>query len=186
MDRGRAISGTGNPWDPMPGSTSEDRRKGVVMARGSGVRFFGVGLMALAMIAVACGGGATATGGGGSGLSVRIVSPTDGESVSEPFTVRLDASVPLGDPSTGDHHVHLCFDGASCDNEYTLVYGDSIPVTGLSPGSHTIEASLRNADHSDAGAPTDSITVKVSGTGSSTGQGSNGGSPSTPSPGYGY
>jgi hypothetical protein len=140
------------------------------------------GVFALGLIGAACGDGASATDGG-SDISVRIVSPADGASVSGGFLVKLDASVPLGDPSTGDHHVHLCLDGASCDSEYTLVYGDSIPVTDLSPGSHTIEASLRNADHSDAGAPTDSIMVTVTGGGGASG--SDGGS-STPSSGNGY
>jgi hypothetical protein len=141
------------------------------------------GVFALALVAAGCGDGASATEGAND-LSVHIVSPADGASVSEPFTVKLDASVPLGDPSTGDDHAHLCFDGANCDSEYTLVYGDSIPVADLSPGEHTIEVSLRNADHSDAGAPTDSITVTITG-GGATGSGSDGGSP-TPSPTSGY
>lgn len=137
----------------------------------------GAVLLGLALLAAACGGGASA--GGSNGLSVRITSPANGATVSEPFTVKLDASVPLSDPSTGEHHVHLCFDGANCDQEYTLVYGNSIPVSGLTPGTHTIEASLRNADHSDAGAPTDSITVTI--TNASGGAGS-----PTPTPGYAY
>jgi hypothetical protein len=150
------------------------------MYRGRRRRLMGLGgmLMGLALLAAACGTGANA--GGSNGLSVRIASPADGATVSEPFTVKLDASVPLGNPSTGDHHVHLCFDGKSCDAEYTLVYGNSIPVKGLSPGTHTIEASLRNADHSNAGAPTDSITVTI-------GTASGGGASPTPSSsGYGY
>ncbi len=142
---------------------------------GNGLGLLG-SLLVLGLIATACGSSANA---GSGGLSVRIVSPADVASVTEPFTVKLDASVPLGDPSTGDHHVHLCFDGKSCDSEYTIVYGDTIPVSGLSPGQHTIEASLRNADHSDAGA-SDTITVTVtggatSGTGSETGGDSGGG-----------
>jgi hypothetical protein len=96
--------------------------------------------------------------------------------------VKLDASVPLGDPSTGEHHVHLCFDGANCDAEYSLVYGNSMQVTGLTPGPHTIEASLRNADHSAAGA-TDSISVTVSGSASPRSPSSGG---TTPPPGRAY
>jgi hypothetical protein len=122
--------------------------------------------MVAALIGTAC-GGASATEGG-STTTMRIVAPADGATVSQPFTVRVDAGVPLGDPSTGEDHVHLCFDGGDCDTEYTLVYGNSIPVSGLSPGRHTIEASLRNADHSPAGAST-SITVVVSGGGTATG-----------------
>ena len=63
--------------------------------------------------------------------------------------------------------MHLCFDGGSCDErrESVIAYEDSVQVTGLSPGTHTIEASLRNADHSDAGVST-TITITVSGGGS--------------------
>ncbi|MGH3371636.1 MAG: hypothetical protein ACRDPR_16715, partial [Nocardioidaceae bacterium] len=56
--------------------------------------------------------------------------------------------------------VHLCFDGEDCSTEYSLVYGDTFEIDDLAPGDHTIEASLRNADHSDAG-ETDTITVTV-------------------------
>ncbi len=143
-------------------------------------------VLVLGLLAAACGGGASAA----SGPTLKIVSPTDSATVSEPFTVKLDASVPLGDPSTGKDHVHLCFDGASCDTKYTLVYGNSIQISNLAPGRHTMEASLRNADHSDTGVST-SVTFTVSGGGSSsTGTSSSGGSGSGSggygSGGYGY
>jgi hypothetical protein len=116
-------------------------------------------LPVLALLGVACGAASAGSGGSGS-LSLQISSPEDGAQVSSPFTVKVDASVALGNPSTGEHHVHLCFDGADCDAEYQLVYGDTFEVADLPPGEHTIEASLRNADHSDAG-PSDEITVTV-------------------------
>ena len=40
--------------------------------------------------------------------------------------------------------------------------GNSFEVTGLSAGKHTLEVSLRNADHSAAG-PTDTATITVTG-----------------------
>jgi hypothetical protein len=144
-------------------------------------------LLVFGIFATAC--GAAASAGGSGGLSVSIVSPSDGDSVSQPFTVKLDASEPIGDPSTGDRHVHLCFDGASCDElaSSVIAYSSSAVVSGLSPGMHTIEASLRNADHSDTGVST-TITVKITGgdtSGATTGTGgssSSGGG----SGGYGY
>lgn len=157
--------------------------------------FRGVGLAAalsvLVLVAAACGGSAGASSSGD--LTLAISAPKDHAKVTQPFTVMLDPSVPLGDPSTGEHHVHLCIDGQSCDTQYQLVYADSAQVEGLTPGEHTIEESLRNADHSDTGVSA-SITVIVTGSGG----GASTSGTSTPSPipspssspttggGYGY
>ena len=134
----------------------------------------------LGLLAASCGGGSSSSGGG---TSLKIASPTDGASVSEPFTLKFDASVPLGATSTGEDHVHVCFDGASCDsgNSYKIAYGDSYQVTGLPAGKHTIEASLRHADHSAAGANT-TITVTIT----TAGSGTPGGTPSGGGGGGGY
>ncbi len=133
-------------------------------------------LVTLGMLAASCGGGSASSGG----PTLKIASPADGASVSEPFTLKFDASVPLGSTSTGNDHVHVCFDGASCDSGgYKIAYGDSLAVTGLAAGKHTIEASLRNPDHSAAGA-TASITVTIGGGGGA------GASPSPSGGGYGY
>jgi hypothetical protein len=131
------------------------------MVRGKKRRLWRVGLPIIALVSAACAGAGTGSSGSGA-LSMGISSPEEGAELTSPFTVTVDASVPLGDPSTGRHHVHLCFDGANCDSEYQLVYGDSFEVGELSSGEHTIEASLRNADHTDAGV-TDTVTVTVSG-----------------------
>ncbi len=138
-------------------------------------RWLGIAALALALVLLATACGKKSNSGSGS-LTVSISSPTDGASVSEPFTLKVDSSVPLGEPSTGDHHVHLCIDGASCDQTYKLVYANSFEVTGLSAGKHTLEVSLRNADHSAAG-PTDTVTITVSGgaTGSPTASPTGGG-----------
>ena len=122
---------------------------------------------ALLLFTASCGGGNAPSGDGGPSLA--IASPEDGASVSEPFMLTFDASVPLGDTSTGNDHVHVCFDGASCDaGNYEIAYGDSFQVAGLPAGEHTVEASLRHADHSAAG-PTDTITVTITGAGGETG-----------------
>jgi hypothetical protein len=138
---------------------------------------------ALGMLAAACSNSASA-GGGGDTLSIST--PSDGGQVSEPFTVKLRSDQPLGDPSTGDDHVHLCFDGASCDSgSYQIVYGDSAQVKGLTPGEHTIEASLRHADHSAAG-PTATITVTVIGSGAAQSGGQSMSPAAGSTGGYGY
>lgn len=139
---------------------------------------FGGLVLALTLVAAGCAKKSDTTGSGGATLSIS--SPTDGASVTQPFTLKVNSSVPLGEPSTGDDHVHLCFDGASCDSSYKLVYGDSFQVDGLTNGSHMLTVSLRNADHSAVG-PTATITVTVSG--------ATGGSPTataSPTSGGGY
>jgi hypothetical protein len=143
------------------------------------------GVVSVTFVAAACGGAsAGGSAGGADSLSLNFSSPADEANVSDPFTVTLEANVPLDDPSTGEHHVHLCIDGADCDveSEYALVYGDTFEVSGLSTGEHTIEASLRNADHTDAG-PSDEITIVV---GDRAGTGSDGGSDSSGDIGGGF
>ncbi|MEV6106673.1 hypothetical protein AB0M28_18425 [Streptomyces sp. NPDC051940] len=115
----------------------------------------------------ACGSddGSGSGSGAGSGTEVSITSPADDGSISIPFTLKVDASEELGTTDSGKHHVHLYFDGD--DQKYEVVEeasheitAESPAVAGLTPGEHTLNVSLRNADHSPAGAE-DEITVTV-------------------------
>jgi hypothetical protein len=127
----------------------------------------------IAVIGVACGSdsnkGGTASGGGS---TFSVTAPSDGANVKEPFTVQVDSSAKLGPTSSGNDHYHLYFDGSQAN--YAVCTSPTCQVSGLSPGKHVIEASLRNADHSDAG-PTDTITVYVGGSGGGGGGGNGGG-----------
>lgn len=121
--------------------------------------------VALMLVAAGCAKKDAPSSGGSAGTgdpAFSITAPTDNASVAEPFTLTIHSSAALGDPSTGDDHVHLCFDDTTCDAGYTVVTTDSVPVTSLSTGQHTITVSLRNADHSPVG-PTETITVSVTG-----------------------
>ncbi|MGH3367661.1 MAG: hypothetical protein ACRDOY_10695 [Nocardioidaceae bacterium] len=116
-------------------------------------------LLGVIMLSVttACGGtDGAAVGSTDDGMQLSISSPGDGATVRVPFTVELSSSVPLDEPETGRHHVHVFFDGD--DSEYTLVYGNSVEITelppGVGPGDHVMNASLRHADHSAAGVET--------------------------------
>lgn len=135
----------------------------------------------LALIAFACGGGDEATEAGGGDdtmeeMSLAITAPEDGAEVTVPFTLQFDSSVPLADIDTGEHHVHVWYDGD--DGNYEVVTSDTFEVASLSPGEHTITVSLRNADHSEAGVE-EEITVTV--TGGETGEGTE-----EDDTGYGY
>ena len=150
-----------------------------------------VGVALLALLGAACGSedeGApnTDAGAAGGGDALSISAPEDGAEVSLPFTLEMDSADPLGAPETGDHHVHVFFDGD--DSAYEVVTSDTFEITDLSPGDHTLTASLRNADHSPAG--TD-VTIEVTVAGGSDGSGSkdSGGDKSNPGSddtNYGY
>jgi hypothetical protein len=102
------------------------------------------------------------SGGAGQqgGLSVSVVEPAAGAAVSVPFTVRVAASVPLGPTESGRHHVHIWFDDNDAD--YLVVESETVQITDVAAGSHTMHVSLRNANHSAAGAETQT-TVMVGG-----------------------
>jgi hypothetical protein len=146
---------------------------------------------ALLLVAVAgCGDdSADADGGSGGGSAggaqkVAITEPADGASVEAPFTLALDSDVELGATESGNHHVHLYFDGD--DSKYEVIESDNVEVgkdspalEGLESGEHELNISLRNADHSPAGFET-SIMVEVEGGGGS------GGGQEQPGTGGGY
>jgi hypothetical protein len=116
------------------------------------------GVALVALLAPACGGGEAAGSSGGGDGSFAIASPSDGAEVSLPFTLEFSSGEKLGPTDTGAPHVHVFFDGD--DSNYEVVESDSFEVAGLSPGQHTVTASLRNADHSAAGAEAE-ISVEV-------------------------
>ena len=133
----------------------------------------------------ACGGDSSGTpaGGSGGGPTVSIVEPADGATIKAPFQLKVKSSASLGPTQSGQHHVHLFFDGN--DKKYEVVESDNLEIStsspavaGLTPGRHELDISLRNADHSPAGAET-KIMVEVGGGGgtqppASTGGGGNG------------
>jgi hypothetical protein len=102
----------------------------------------------------------TSAGEAGGDMTVSIAEPTGGAAVGRSFEVAVDSSVPLGEPDTGRHHIHLYYDGNTADGEYDIVYGSSATVERLDPGEHTIEAVIANGDHSLTDAR-DEITVTV-------------------------
>jgi hypothetical protein len=116
------------------------------------------GVALVALLAPACGGGEETVASGGGDGSFAITSPSDGAEVSLPLTLKFSSDEKLGPTDTGAPHVHVFFDGD--DSDYEVVESDSFEVAGLSPGQHTITASLRNADHSAAGAEAE-ISVEV-------------------------
>jgi len=141
-----------------------------------------VGLLAsLALVAAACNAGSGA--GSSSNATIGFVMPSDGATVSVPFDVQLRSSVPLGEPSTGNHHAHIYFDTGTDAADYDIVYGTTWQVTrDLTPGTHKLTVALANPDHSLAG-PTQEITITVSGSAPSSG-GATPGSSTPPPIGY--
>ena len=150
------------------------------------------GIALLALLGTACGSeegnGSPTTDAGaqGGGEALSISAPENGAEVSLPFTLELDSADPLGAPETGNHHVHVFFDGN--DSEYEVVSSDTFEVTDLPDGEHTLTASLRNADHSPAGSEV-TIDLTVAGGGSGSKDSDGGGDKSDPGSddtNYGY
>lgn len=124
------------------------------------LRFAGIGAI-LALVLAACTASGDTGGGADGDLSIAFVNPTDGAEVEPGFELQVESNVPLDAPETGERHVHFYYDTDINSADYQIVYGDSATIDReLTPGEHTIIASLRNADHSDAG-PMDEITVTV-------------------------
>jgi hypothetical protein len=117
---------------------------------------------ALLLAACSAGGGDAAAGEGEGGPSVEITEPTADASVTAPFTVTVTASDPLGPTESGQRHVHIWFD----DNEddYLVVESDTVQITDAPAGQHTMHVSLRNANHSPAGADTE-VQLTIGGSG---------------------
>lgn len=118
---------------------------------------------AFALVAAGCGddGDSTEAGGdGGDGPAVSVTRPDDGGTVGDTFDVEVDTDVPIGEPDSGRHHVHLYYDGNTQEGEYDVVYEPTFTVEGLDAGEHTIEAVVANADHSLTDAR-DEVTVTV-------------------------
>ncbi|MGS2617873.1 hypothetical protein ACVCAH_25615 [Micromonospora sp. LZ34] len=113
---------------------------------------------ALLATLTACTGTNNAAEGDGSELSVVVVEPASGATVSTPFTVKVDSNVPLGPTESGQHHVHIWFDDNESD--YLVVESDTTQIIEALSGQHTMHVSLRNANHSPAGAEaTTTITI---------------------------
>jgi len=97
--------------------------------------------------------------------AITITSPTDGADMAPEFTVTVEVqdftlSDAVGaEPVEGQGHWHLNVDGAYLD----LSTSNSLSVSGLSPGSHTLQAALVGNDHAalDPPAESQSITVQV-------------------------
>lgn len=119
---------------------------------------------AFALVAAGCGDDGDSTeagsGGGGDEPTISLTQPDDGGTVGDSFDVEVDTDVPIGEPDTGRHHVHLYYDGNTQEGEYDVVYEPTFTVDGLEPGEHTVEAVVANADHSLTDAR-DEVTVTV-------------------------
>lgn len=120
----------------------------------------------LLLAAAGCGGdddddAATGSGDGnaGDGPTLEITGPEDGEDVAaDGFEVTFSSSEKIDTPETGEHHVHLLYDGSESDLD--MVMTDSFTVDKLEAGEHTLKAVLVHPDHTPTEA-SDEITVKV-------------------------
>jgi hypothetical protein len=128
------------------------------------------------LVATACGSNGSSSGGS-SKPTLKITSPSDGASVTAPFTLTFTSSEPIGPTDSGKDHVHLIVDGKT--SNYQVVTSTRTQVRNLSPGKHTIGVTLQHADHSPVGAQAQVIVTVTGGSGATP-------SSSPSSSGYGY
>lgn len=130
-------------------------------------KFSALALVAIATVVLsgACSNSNDGSGSGDGGPTLTISQPAAGAAVGVPFTVQFASSVPLGDESSGLHHVHLYFDGNSDD--YLIVRSTSVQITDVPAGQHVMHLSLRNANHSPAGAEAEVALTVNGGSGNS-------------------
>lgn len=121
--------------------------------------------IAMVLAAAACDSSSGSAGSGGD-ASFSVAEPAANADVSVPFTVRVNSSAALGTTESGNHHIHVWFDGNEA--KYQIGYGDTVQITELAAGAHTMTVSLRNANHSDAG-PRVEVPITVGSGGSSGG-----------------
>jgi hypothetical protein len=122
--------------------------------------------VAAATTLTACGSdsGAGAPSSSGGSMSLSIAEPASGASLAAPFNLKVNTNVDLGTTDTGKHHLHVYLDNNS--NDYLKVYSPSGGITTLpklTPGQHVLHVSLRNADHSPAGAEAQ-VPITITGT----------------------
>lgn len=124
-------------------------------------KFSAAALVAIAMVALSGACSSDGAGSGGSGKpSLSISRPAAGSTVTLPFTVQFTSNEQLGATSTGLDHVHLYFDDHS--DRYLIVESTSVQVTDAPAGQHVMHLSLRNANHSPAGAEAQ-LTLTING-----------------------
>ncbi|HEY3557623.1 MAG TPA: hypothetical protein VGL05_09175 [Kribbella sp.] len=124
---------------------------------------------------VACSNTASGDASGSGNSSLSIMEPAKGAHVKLPFTVKVKSAEPLGPTDSGKHHVHVWLDDDAAN--YLVVESDTATVQpgmkatltgkplGLTPGKHILHVSLRNANHSAAGADTEIPIELDNGTG---------------------
>ncbi len=108
------------------------------------------------------------------GASVFFISPTDGETVTNPFVVEFGISamklVKAGDNQAGSGHHHLIIDAGPPDlsmpipaDEHYMHFGDASTSTELTlePGSHTLQLLLGDFLHIPHDPPVLSTTITI-------------------------
>lgn len=108
------------------------------------------------------------------GASVFFISPTDGETVTNPFVVEFGISamelVKAGDNQAGSGHHHLIIDAGPPDlsmpipaDEHYIHFGDASASTELTlePGSHTLQLLLGDFLHIPHDPPVLSTTITI-------------------------
>ncbi len=153
---------TPTPYQPDPTTSALTRsRRTAPYRRGLFVAAAAAGALGLAACGSSAGTQGASTAAGGA-PAISIVQPANNATVTQPFTLKVSSTEPLGATSTGKDHFHLTFDGNAQD--YTVETNPQATIHTLTPGKHVIKVTLQHADHSPVG-PAAQVSVTVEGAG---------------------
>jgi hypothetical protein len=122
-------------------------------------------IAATALLVAACSSGSSSGAKGRPSTDARleIVSPTPSQVTGPDITLKFNLTgatvVPpqqVSGPLRGDQgHIHVKLDGALV----SMAYGTEQPLTGLTPGTHTVQAEFVAVDHQPFSDPPVSAVV---------------------------
>jgi hypothetical protein len=139
------------------------RRRSIVAAATAGL---------VAALTMACGAEAESPAGAGASddhatdeaeAELRVTAPTDGDTVTVPFEVTVEAGVDLGPIENDLHHLHIWFGDDPTDQEGFELHTSARTMVEQAPaGDQTMWVQVHTVDHQPVGDPV-AVSVTIEG-----------------------
>jgi hypothetical protein len=120
------------------------------------IRSLAAGVAAGLLLATAAGCAAEDSDGpglpaGGADVSLDVVTPGDGDTVTVPFEVSVDSDVELGRAADEMHHLHVWF--GEDQDDFDLYESDTARISDAPNGETTMWVQVHTFDHQPASDP---------------------------------